>query len=292
MPLPSRLKPNARPAAVSDPSGVWGRATPVESDPGFLRISTYGRGKTGKTRLISTLPKPIIIIGAEDGTKSIKGLEGVDFMRVILRGNPVPAKGNYVHLDELPAAVSVLGDTRYKSAAVDTASALQDIILASILGLQELPEQKSWGMATREQYGQCTLQLKTILRRLLDQPLHAMVTAHERNFNDDTTSDLITPTIGSALSPAAAGWLNGAVDYICQTFIREAEEEQSMIIGAGKSAKEVKTRVKTGGMEYCLRIGPHPVYMTGFRLPPGFTLPDVIVNPTYDKIMEVIRGKK
>lgn len=31
--------------------------------------------------------------------------------------------------------------------------------------------------------------------------------------------------------------------------------------------------------------------MTGFRLPPGFTLPDTITDPSYAKILDLIQGK-
>lgn len=48
-----------------------------------MKISVYGRPKTGKTRLSSTFPKPLLILGTEDGTESIKKVEGIDFIHVI-----------------------------------------------------------------------------------------------------------------------------------------------------------------------------------------------------------------
>jgi hypothetical protein len=191
-------------------------------------------------------------------------------------------------LDQLPALIEEIKVSDYRTIAVDTASALSDLYLAQILGLAKLPEQKSWGMADRQQYAQQGLQLKTFLRMLLDLQQNIVITAHERNFNDEGGSDLIFPTVGSALSPSVAGWLNGAVDYVCQTFIREGFTTQTMTVGKEK----IETQTKTGKAEYCLRIGPHPVYQTGFRLPPGYELPDVIVNPTFDKINKIIQGGK
>ena len=56
----------------------------------------------------------------------------------------------------------------------------------------------------------------------------------------------------------------------------------------GKKTLVRKTRGK--GIEYCLRIGAHPIYMTGFRVPVGTVLPDMIVDPSFEKIDKLIQG--
>lgn len=276
MPTPIKQRAGGNPTASA--GDVLGRIVKVGAmRPAPLKVSLYGRAKTGKTRLLSTFPKPVLIIGPEDGTQSIKGVDGVDFY-------PLEDSSDVLVLVE---NIQRLG---YLSVGVDTATALYDLILSEIIG-KPIPEQKSWGMATRDQYGQAGLKLKTLLRKIIELPLHVVVTAHERNFKEDGDSDLIAPTIGSALSPSAAGWLNGAVDYICQTYIREGTTVKIQTIGSGATAKQIPMTQKTGGAEYCLRVGPHPVYQTGFRLPPGYVLPDSIVDPDFDKIMAVVEGK-
>lgn len=270
------LRVPARPKAVT--GSVWDRVEDVSDEPGGLHLSTYGRAKTGKTRLIATFPKPVLIATTEKGDKSILGVKDVKVVRLREPEEVV----------ELAEGAMQRG---FRTFGLDQASGFQDMILARILGLKELPEQKFWGMAAREQYGQCSLQFKTLLKRVLDlQLLHVVITAHERNFKDEGDSDLIAPTVGSALSPAAAGWLNGAVDYICQTFIREKSQRVETFQGVGPKRRKVVITRKVPGAEYCLRVGPHPVYMTGFRLPPGFTLPELIVDPNYEKIAAIIRG--
>lgn len=288
--MPVVSKQTTKPQAKRTGS-ILDRIAPVSQvDSGGLKVSLYGRGKTGKTRLISTFPKKCLIIGAEDGTRSIRNVTGVDFVRLVLRDGWLPPGNKYIYLDEYDALMKEV-KTSYQTFAVDTASALQDLILADILGLTEVPTQKSWGMATRDQYGQRSLRVKTMLRVALELPGHVIITAHEANLIDDDSgsgSDLMLfPSVGSALSKSTTGWLNGAVEYLCQTFIREKSENLKTSIGG----KEVNVKQKTGGAEYCLRIGPHPVFQTGFRLPPGFTLPDVIVNPDYSKINKIINGQ-
>jgi hypothetical protein len=47
---------------------------------------------------------------------------------------------------------------------------------------------------------------------------------------------------------------------------------------------------RTGKVEYVLRVGPHPIYMTGFRRVhvDGEVMPDVIIDPSYNKILSLI----
>lgn len=256
---------------------MFDRVSPVQQvDSGGIKLSLYGRSKTGKTRLISTFPKPCLIIGAEDGTRSIRNVKGVDFVLI----------NDSKEVLELAAGAV---DRGYATVAVDTASALADKILAEILNLDKLPEQKSFGMASRDQYGQQTLQLKSILWEVLKLTCNVIITAHERNFSEESAnSEMLFPTVGSALSPSVTGWLNGKADYIAQTFIQEETTTKEVKSGTGKV---MSLKNKTGKAEYCLRVGPHPVYTTGFRLPGGYELPDFIVNPDYNKIMALINGE-
>lgn len=247
-----------------------------EFRPG-LRMTVYGRGKTGKTRLFSTFPKPSILLGTEDGTLSISNVKGIDFLR-LQRSSDV---------DEV---VELCKSGKYKSVCLDHGGGLQDIVLQEVLGLEDIPVQKDWGMAKREDWSTCGIQVKERLRNLLGlaetQGMDVVIIAHERNFNDEGGSDLIFPTVGAALSPSVTNWLNGATDYVCQTFIREETIEKSNKVGG----KIVTLSKKTNKKEYCLRIGPHPVYMTGFRTTMS-ELPEVIVDPSYDKIYSLVHGK-
>jgi hypothetical protein len=259
-------------------TGVMGLVTPVGEMPTTgIKMCLYGRGKTGKTSLACTFPKPLLLVGTEDGTKSVRSFKGVDFLRLTESSQ----------VDEVAAAV---GDS-YKSLVLDTAGGLQDMILKEILGLEDTPIEKSWGMAVREQWQSCGVQTKERLRRLLDladsSGVNVLIIAHERNFNDEGGSELIFPTVGAALTPSTAGWLNGACDYLCQTFLREQTTVKQVKV-AGKEGATMTTR--TGKVEYVLRVGPHPIYMTGFRRVhvDGEVMPDVIIDPSYDKILSLI----
>jgi len=259
-------------------TGILSRIVAVEDMPSTgIKMCLYGRGKTGKTSAACTFPKPLLVIGTENGTKSVKKVKGVKFFPLLESSE----------IDELAEAIP----GEYASVVLDTAGGLQDMIMKEILGLDDIPVEKSWGMAVREQWQSCGVQTKERLRRLLDladkHGTHVVIIAHERNFNDEGGSDLLFPTVGAALTPSTAGWLNGACDYLCQTFLREQTVKKDVKVAGKKGATMSR---KTGKVEYCLRVGPHPVYMTGFRRSHSEdeTMPDVLVNPDYDKICELI----
>lgn len=277
--MPTVTRQTKKSTSKRPTAGIASRIVPVSSLKKGMKLLAYGRGKTGKTRLFSTFPKPALLLGLEDGTNSIADVDEVDFFAV-------------QESSEIDEIVTMCKGGHYKSVGLDTAGGLQDLILKEILGLDEMPIQRNWGMAQQREWGTCGVQLKERMRRLLDLAdsynIDVMVIAHERNFNDESGSDLMTPTVGAALSPSAAGWLNGACDFVCQTFIREETTEKTTKV-AGKA---IKQKQKTGKAEYCLRIGPHPVYLTGFRVRRKIgDLPDCIVDPDYNKIVSVIKGE-
>jgi hypothetical protein len=214
------------------------------------------------------------LIGAEEGTLSVHNVKGVDFVSIS-------------ESSELAAVTEHAAGGSYKTVVLDTASSLQDMILKEILGLEELPAQKSWGMATRDQYGQCGLQTKERLRALLNLTCHVVILAQEREFNtDNNEAGLLTPYVASALMPSVTTWLQPCCDYICQTFLRQ----KTAVTENKVAGKVVKTVRKMPGVEYCLRTAPDPTSTTKWRLPKGHYLPDVLIDADYDKIMGVING--
>jgi len=182
--------------------------------------------------------------------------------------------------------VEYLTATNFKTIVLDHASGLQDIVLKEVLGLEEIPTQIGWGTASQQQWGQIALQMKERLRSLLGLPQNIVIIAQEREFDVNNESALLMPYVGSALSPSVTGWLNPAVDYICQTFIRRKMVEKKVKVGT-----KVTTMQPPGkGVEYCLRTAPDPVFTTKFRVPKGQPIPEEIVDPSYDKIIKLLKG--
>jgi len=245
-----------------------------------IKINIYGRAKTGKTTLWATFPKPILAIICSGGRRpgEMKSIDTPEYRKTI---DPKILR----HADQLPGLLRTAQD--YQTVVLDHGSSLQDLILAEILGLDELPTQKSWGMATLQQYGTCSLRMKESFRATLSLSCNVVIVAQEREFNSEGEGELLLPFVASAMTKSVVGWLNPAVDYICQTFIRQRTESEAVKIG--KKTVTIQKRAK--GVEYCLRTGPDETYTTGFRVPRGTKLPDVIVDPTYAKIKMLIDGK-
>lgn len=285
MPSISKTKPGAEKRSAA--ADVISRIAPIGFDDGDgIKILLYGRSGTGKSTLWSTFPKPIlsVICSGSDKpgeTRSIDTPENRKTIRqVALRSS-----------EELSAIIGhVREDDSYETVVLDHASGLQDLTLKDILGLDEIPVQKSWGMATQQEYGQCTLQCKTMMRDMLSLRQNVVIVAQEREFENEGASDFILPSVGAGLTPSLAGWLNTAVDYVCRTYIRQKEVEKEVVeMRKGKTVKVLK-KVKVPGVEYCLHTAPHPVFMTKFRVPRGTPLPEQIVDPDYAKIRALISG--
>lgn len=238
-----------------------------------LNFSIYGKPKTGKTTLLSTFPKPLLIIGAEDGTRSISNVPNVDFVKI-----------HKSH--EIEKLLPYARKKGYKSVGLDTATALEDMILAEIMGWNEVPVQKMTKGVRTEHWQERSAKVKSLMNAVFEWKGVSCILCHEKDFTktDVRDSDLITPTIGSALGEQTTNWLNGKADYVCQTFIRLKKEIVEVVEGE-------KEEVVTDKPEYCLRIGAHPVYTTGFRAPRGAKMPEAVVNPTYNKLIQIIEGK-
>ena len=272
--MPVVKKQSRRVAKQSRGNGVLGRIAPVSLDDRGIKMNVYGHSGTGKTTFACTFPKPLLLIGTEDGTRSVHNLgkQGVDFVRLN-------------QSDELAELVAHVRDgDYYQTVVLDTATMLQDMVLTEILGLKESLVQKSWGVAKQQDWGQCALQMKEHLRRLLDLPVNVVILAQEREFNNDTDSEVIEPFVASALTPSVVGFLNPACDYICQMYRRNKTEEKTSKIGK----KEVTTKRRLKEVEYCLRTGPDATYATKFRVPKGTPLPEAVVDPDYDTVVSII----
>lgn len=280
----TRKKRKAKSGSVID------RIAPISFDDNRgIKINLYGRSGTGKTTLWSTFPKPILAIVCSGGSKpgELRSIDTPENRKTI---SQVVIK-NTGEVRELIDYQSDLATTlpgkKFATVVLDHATGLQDLTLKEILGLEELPAQGSWGMAKQQEWGQCALQMKEVFRALLSMDCNVVIVAQEREFNTDADEDFLMPFVASALTPSVAGWLNPACDYICQTFIRQKTKEVVTKI----KKKEIRTRKRVRGVEYCLRTAPHEVFTTKFRLPKGTRLPDELIDPSFEKINRLIQGK-
>ena len=269
--MPSAIR--QRPSDNQTNSSVIKDITAITKPTTGIKLSLYGRSGTGKTTIFSTFPKPSLLIRAEEGTRSIYKEKGV-FTSPLLTDPK--------ELSELIDHVKESG--KYLTVCLDTATAFQDLVLKSICN-RNVSVQLGFGEIGREEWGQCALQVKEKLRELMelaDIGVNVIVLSQERDFSEEESSDMIMPMVSSRVTPSVVDWLNPSVDYIGHTFLKEITEKVTEMKGKQKIVRN-KASIK-----WCMRVGPHPVYVTKFRIPRGNTLPEYIVDPTYDKIKELI----
>jgi hypothetical protein len=265
-----------------------------------VRLSVYGEPKSGKTRLAATFPKPLLIIGAEDGTASVVGMQGVNFALITqcqqLENNVLP----------------LVKAQRYKTLVIEITS-LRDTRIAEIVGFSGPVEQKgrsatkgeggsilySGGkryVVSREQWSECGFSIKSMLRPFCDLARRGILenlvfTSHQQTFNasdNGEISDLIKPSISCALGESLKNWVNGECDCVGQMFTRMqvVNEVQEPIKG-----QKITIQRRTGEVEYCLLVKPDGIHEAGFRLANGRVVKEaVIVNPDFAKIHKLITG--
>ena len=195
--------------------------------------------------------------------------------------------------DEFEEALKIAVEDEYDSVILDQAGGFQMILLKETLQIKNVPVQLSWGLAKQQDWLAVGANFKEHVNRLLcladTHQKNCVVLSHERNLTKEEEMERgIPPMMGPGVTPAAALWLNGAVDYLCQTYIREkVEVKETKLNGVVKV-----TSKPTGKMEYCLRVMGNTNYMIGFRIPLGQEEPkEDIVNPTYEKMVALINGE-
>lgn len=257
--------------ATTDFSGITGKIIPVDQVPSYHALLVYGRAGTGKTNFGSTLPKPILYLDIQEhGTETISQMKGIDVLRVD-------------DWDELEQVYWYLksGKSPYKSVVLDQITSLQ------ALAMSKHREKESMSVTdafTRRDWGMVSGMLQQWLlnyRDLWDNEFNICFLAHEReNEADESVDNQIAPNIGARVMPSVASFINGACSIIGNTFIRE--------VFSGENQNKVRS------VEYSMRLGPHAFYTTKARRPMGIDIqvPDIMINPTFDKIMAIARGEQ
>lgn len=239
----------------------------------------YGHSGTGKTRLFSTfstLGRTLHVICSGNKTNealSIRGTRNVDVVEL-------------EHPDELKDLKVYAEAKEYAVLGLDHVTEFSNMVLAKIIGLERMPEQSSWGLAKQQDYQAMGLQVKEYLREFIDFSGRVVIIGQQRTYDateEAGSDDPVMPYVSVATTPAVAGWLAPTCDYIVQTFKKRETLRVSKKLGS--TIKEVVTK---GATRFYARTGPHPIYMTKFRVPPGVELPDEIVDPSYTKFAELI----
>jgi phage nucleotide-binding protein len=257
------LTNNSKFAAVLD------RIKPVTSLGLVLAALFYGKAGTGKTTVAATFPKPLLHLDIrEKGTDSISDMKEVDSISI-------------EDWDQFEQVYWYLKskENKYKTVVIDAVSQLQDFAL--IAALKENGKDESDQISKRD-FGMAAGRLKSWIinyRDLVDDEINVVFLAHDRTSEGEDSEDgEMTPSVGPRLMPSVASVLTAAVKIIGNTFVKESHEK----LEGGKIERRVV---------YCMRLGPHAYYTTKVRQPKGSYAPDIIENPGYPAMVQIMKGE-
>ena len=233
-------------------------------------ITLYGRPGTGKTTIACTGPKPLLLIDVKDkGTDSGKreDLEPGDITVFELED-----------FDEIYEVYDYIQDhpERFKSVAIDHMTALQDFCYQKVMD-EEGKSKMSQGM-----YGTAGSYLKEVInlyKGLTDLGITPIFNCQDRmESGDGEGEDQLLPEVGPSLMPSVARTLCAASRVIGHTYQFENVEK----LDGAKVRRNI---------EFRLRLGPNPYYITKVTRPVGTPCPMFLVDATYKDIMKIVKGK-
>ena len=233
-------------------------------------ITLYGRPGTGKTTISCTLPKPLLLIDVKDkGTDSGKREE-------LERGDITVFE--LEEFDDIYEVYDYIEENpdRFKSVVIDHMTALQDFCY------RKVKEDEGKEEMSQRLYGIAADYLKEIInlyKGLADLGITPCFNCQDRmESGDGEGEDQLLPEVGPGLMPSVARTLCAASRVIGHTYQFENVEK----LDGAKVRRNI---------EFRLRLGPNPYYITKVTRPFGTPCPQFLVDATYQDIMKVVRGK-
>lgn len=222
----------------------------------------WGKSGTGKTEVGSTFPKPMLYIQVgDDGSNTIANKEGIRALRVD-------------SIEELKTiGKELLKDKKYKSVFVDTFSMVTNIwIDANAVQKKKKMTQQMWGDLKIDTEELIKIFHKVALNHIV------ILSCHESNDSIEGMEDEILPDIRPSVTKGGRTYLEGMANYGIHT----------------TKLKKTITSKKTGEekevVKYAAHLGANPYYWTKLQIDSSITVPEIVFNPTYDKLLEIIQG--
>lgn len=222
----------------------------------------YGKSGSGKTEVLSTFPKPILYLQVgDDGSNTIKDKEGIKAIQI--KGLP--------HLKEI--LVEAKTDKIYKTVAIDMFSmVVNEWIDANAVKKNKKMTQQMWGDILTE-----TNELVK-LAHLIAEDKAVVLTCHEVSDTFEGMEEEIAPDIRPNVSKGARTYLEGMANFGIHTVVLMKDKEQP----DGTTIQEPV---------YACNLGANPYYWVKTQKPANIKLPKLVKNPTYNKIMKLLKGE-
>ncbi len=243
----------------------------MQALPDVITAVLYGRSGTGKTTILGSFPKPLLVLDiGEKGTDSIASLKNVSVLQVETWDD---IEALYWEVKEDPDLFKTIG--------IDSLHSMQTLAIAEAKRRNNIKPEESTSQRIFGEASGLMQQWLQSFRDLSEDGIHIVYVAHDKVFATET-DDLhgsIDPEVGPKLMPSLSGFVQGIVNLVGNTYISET-------ITKPKKAGEKKKRA----IHYRLRIGPNSYYSTKIRKAKDIDLPEYITDPTFEKLMKVRKG--
>lgn len=173
----------------------------------------------------------------------------------------------------------------YGTICLDTVSELQQKAVEAVTGW-DIGESGTPPTMNQQLWGKVSSLMNTWItqfKSLTDLGIEVVFICQEKYFGggEDADPELqIDPEIGPRVIPSVADHLEAQCSAILNTFIRRKLTRKRV----GKKIKEV------GEIQFCVRVGPDPVYVTKMRKPKSIILPDIVVDVEYPDLIKLLKG--
>lgn len=223
-------------------------------------VVLYGKSASGKTKVGSTFPKPMLYVKiGDDGVNTIKRVSGIS---IVEPRTTAELKQVFEELEK---------DKTYKSVFVDTFSLLvNEWKNENVIQKGKKMTQQLWGDLLTE-----TEELIRLAHKL-SKKKWVILSGHEATDSIEGMEDELLPDVRISISKGARTYIEGMANFGIHTVKIQKES-------VDKTTGEVKEVVK-----YAADIGPNPYYWTKFQIDPKIKLPNRMINPSYEKIMKLI----
>jgi hypothetical protein len=182
---------------------------------------------------------------------------GTDFIHIPI-GSWQDFNEAYARLDE--------NEEGFKSCALDSLSETHIFALMNLLEDGKSSREKEPDLIQQGDYGVGLVQLRRLVRKLRDLPMHVFYTAHHKE-DTDRKEGLIT-TVN--LAGKAAIEIPGLMSFVGYLALGEDEE---------------------GAVQRMLLLQNYAKIRTGVRMPWGADAPDEIEDPTITSILDALQYK-
>ena len=219
----------------------------------------YGLPGSGKSSFINSLPGNVLIIDTDRGLASV---EQDDRFSV----------AECASWNDVIEALSYAKD--FDSIAVDHLTNVQELCYKDIMKFNNIKKMLI------NHYGEASTRLKAFIDELVDlsyQGKNVYVIAQEKNLNiEDVVDENVPAQTVPNLMDSVAKYITASSRIIGHT----ERVTKSKIVKGEKKVKDF----------YQVRLAGNPIYTLKVTRKPGLTIPDTMINPTWEAVVGLTDG--